>query len=171
MSPCVGSLRGTAWGSRIFFHQLYPCWVLQPEVVGTYLTGTGVLGWRAWCKSGTPPSQDIPPEFLSTTLWVTGHLVPCLCLSYQSGWMWFLQFRSCQTSVQLDFWCSWVMVVLYLSCNFDVVVWRGEPCLPMSPSWREAPIGKHSNRYQPYTAINICCFSLCALMGFYRLIS
>ena len=27
--------------------------------------------------------------------------------------------RSCQTSTQLDFW---VMVVLYFSCNFDVVV-------------------------------------------------
>ena len=48
----MGSLRGTAWGSRIFFHQLYPCWVLQPEVVGTYLPGTGTLGWEAWCGAG-----------------------------------------------------------------------------------------------------------------------
>ena len=31
------------------------------------------------------------------------------------------------------------MVVLYFSWNFDVVVWRGEPRLPMSPSWLEAP--------------------------------
>ena len=29
------------------------------------------------------------------------------------------------------------MVVLYFSCNFDVVVRRGEPCLPMLPSWLE----------------------------------
>ena len=29
------------------------------------------------------------------------------------------------------------MVVLYFSCNFDVVVWRGQPCLPTSPSWQE----------------------------------
>ena len=49
------------------------------------------------------------------------------------------QFCNCQTSIQPNFWCSWMMVVLYFSCNFLVVVRRGEPCLPMSPSWSEAP--------------------------------
>ena len=44
----------------------------------------------------------------------------------KSGWLWFLQFHSCQTSIQLNFWCSWMMVVLYFSCNFGVVVWRGD---------------------------------------------
>ena len=131
-----GSLRGTVWGSSSFFYRLNPHWFSQPEVVRIYLSVTGTLGRGAWCGSGTPCSWDIPPEFSST--WVWGQPVSCLCPSYQSGWMWFLQFHSCQTSIQLDFWCSWVMVVLYFSCNFDVVVWRGEPCLSISPSWLEA---------------------------------
>ena len=40
----MGSLRGTAWGSRSFFHRLKMHWFLQPEVAGTYLPGTGTLG-------------------------------------------------------------------------------------------------------------------------------
>ena len=56
VSPCVGSLRGTAWGSSSFFHRLNLCWFLQPEFVGTYLTGTGTLGCQAWCGAGTPCS-------------------------------------------------------------------------------------------------------------------
>ena len=40
--------------SSNFFHQLNPCWFLQPEVMGTYLPGTGTLGWRARCGAGTP---------------------------------------------------------------------------------------------------------------------
>ena len=71
------------------------------KVVGTYLPGTGILGWGAWCGSGTSCSQSIPPEFLST--WVWGHPFLCPRPSYQSGWMWFLQCRSCQTFIQLDF--------------------------------------------------------------------
>ena len=67
MSLCVGSLRGTAWGSSSFFCQFKLHWFLQPKVMGTYLPVTGTLGWGAWCGAGTPPSQDILPEFLSTT--------------------------------------------------------------------------------------------------------
>ena len=63
VSPCVCSLRGTAWGSRSFFHPLNPCWFLQLEVVGTYLSGTGTLGWGLWCGAGTPCSQESPPKF------------------------------------------------------------------------------------------------------------
>ena len=62
------------------------------------------------------------------------HLYP----SYQSGWMRFLQFHCCQTSIRLDFWHSWVLAVLHCSCTFDVLVWRGEPYLPTSPTWPEA---------------------------------
>ena len=59
-------LRWTAWDSRSFFHQLNPCWFLQPEVMGTYLPGTGTLDWGPGLGLGllTP---KIPPEFLSTT--------------------------------------------------------------------------------------------------------
>ena len=67
VSLCVGSLGGTAWDSRSFFHILNSHWFLQPEVVGTYFSYIGTLGWGAWCGTGTPHSQDIPPQFLSTT--------------------------------------------------------------------------------------------------------
>ena len=67
VSSCVGSLRGPAWGSSSFFHQHKPHWFLQPEVVGTYLPVIGTIVWEAWCGTETPHSQDIPPEFLSTT--------------------------------------------------------------------------------------------------------
>ena len=36
--------------------------------MGTYLPGSGNLGWGSWCGTGTPCSQDIPPEFLSTNM-------------------------------------------------------------------------------------------------------
>ena len=45
MSLYVSSLRGTTWSSRSFFPQLNPHWVLQTEVLGTYLPGTGTLDW------------------------------------------------------------------------------------------------------------------------------
>ena len=35
------------------FLWLSPCWFLQPEVMGTYLPGTGILGWGTWCGRGT----------------------------------------------------------------------------------------------------------------------
>ena len=35
--------------------------------MGTYLPGTGTLGWEAWYGAGTPHSRHIPPELLSTT--------------------------------------------------------------------------------------------------------
>ena len=44
VNMCVGFLRGTALGSSSVFHQLNPHGFLQPEVVGTYLPGTGNLG-------------------------------------------------------------------------------------------------------------------------------
>ena len=62
-----GFFNENAWDSRIFFHQLNPHWFLHPEIVGTYLPGTGTLGWGAWCGAGAPCSWDIRPEFLSTT--------------------------------------------------------------------------------------------------------
>ena len=46
VSVCVGSLRGTFGDYRRFFHWLNPRWCLQPEVMGTYLLGTGTLGWE-----------------------------------------------------------------------------------------------------------------------------
>ena len=67
VSPCVGSLRGTAWDSRGFFHWLNSHWFLLSEVVGNHLLCTGTLGWGSCCGPVAPCSQDIPPKFLSTT--------------------------------------------------------------------------------------------------------
>lgn len=41
--------------------------VFAARSCGTCLPGTGSLGWGARCGVGAPHSQDIPPEFLSTT--------------------------------------------------------------------------------------------------------
>ena len=57
-------------GLQKFLPQLNPLWFLQPEVVGTYLPGTGTLGWGAWCVFETPCSRDIPPEFYPAHLCV-----------------------------------------------------------------------------------------------------
>ena len=40
-----GFFKGNSWDSSRFFHQLNLCQFLQPEIVGTYLPGTGTLGW------------------------------------------------------------------------------------------------------------------------------
>ena len=63
----MGPLRGTAWASNSFFHQLQLYWFLQLEVVRTYLPGTRTLSWSSRYGAWTPGSQDIPPEFVSTT--------------------------------------------------------------------------------------------------------
>ena len=39
-----------------------------------------------------------------------------------------------RTSIQLGIWWFWMMVVLWVSCKFYVVVWGGELCLPTPPS-------------------------------------
>ena len=39
--------------------------------------------------------------------------------------------------MQLNCWRLWAMVVILFSCNVDVVVWRGKPCLPVLLSWVE----------------------------------
>ena len=84
-SPCVGSLRGTAWDPKNFSHQLNPHRFLQAEVTGSYLPGTGTLGRRALCGSGTPRSCDIPLEFLSTTCaYGTSPFLICAPPSYPS---------------------------------------------------------------------------------------
>ena len=133
-SVCVCSLRGTAWCSSSFFHWLNLCWCLQPEVVGTYLPGTGTLGWGAWCRVGTPCSQDNPPECLSTTHGVRDQPVR-ICTPPTSldecGFFNSIVFRLLLNSVSdgSKWWWFFILVV--------ILMWlcRGEPCLPMLPSW------------------------------------
>ena len=47
------------------------------------------------------------------------------------------------------------MVVLYFSCNFDVVVWRGEPCLPTLPLWPEVTLLFYLNSFIKFTWCSI----------------
>ena len=62
-----GFFKGNFLALQKFLPPTLPHWFLQLEVMGTYLPGTKILGCGAWCEAGTPHSQDIPLEFLSTT--------------------------------------------------------------------------------------------------------
>ena len=133
-SLCADSLRGMASDSISFFHWLSPHWVSQPEVMGTYLPGIKTLSWDTWGWTGTLHSWDIPPEFLSS---ICGCRTTPFCISVPPT---SLDVCSLFNSivVRLPFnliFDGWVIVVLYFSCNFHVVVWGGKPCLPMPTSW------------------------------------
>ena len=113
VSPCVGSLRGTSWGSSSFFHCLNPCWFLQPEVMGTYVPGTGTLRWgEAWC--GAEPDGS---WIFSHHTWVRVQPVPHLCPSDQSVWIWF---NSIVVRLPLNLisndseWCLFYILVVIL---------------------------------------------------------
>ena len=86
--------------------------------------GPGLLTPKIPLPNFYPPPVGVGPF----------HSAPVPLPLLPSGWMWFLLFHSCQTSIQLDFWQFWVMAVLHFSCNFDVVVQRGKLRLPMPPS-------------------------------------
>ena len=66
-------------GLQQFLPLTQSLWFLQPEVVGTYLPGTGTLGWGTWCGAETPHSQDILSEFLFTTC-ECGTSLFCICV-------------------------------------------------------------------------------------------
>ena len=89
MSPksVAGPLRGCS-----FFYYPNPHWFLQPEVMGTYLPGSGALDCTVWPGAGIACSQGIFPDLypphvnmelplpvLSLPLPV--HAVPCLLTS------------------------------------------------------------------------------------------
>ena len=75
VSPCVCSLRGTSLGSRIFFHQLNTHWFLQPKIVGTYIPGTGTLGWGPGVGLGIL-APEISLLNLYPPMWVCGQPIP-----------------------------------------------------------------------------------------------
>ena len=127
MSPCVGSLRGTAWISRSFFHWLNLCWFLKPEVVGTYLPVTGTLVWGAWCRTATPHSWDIPPGFLSTTC-VCGTSSFHVCASPSLDGCGFfnsivvrLPFKSISDGSEWWLFCIFVVILMWLCKEVSLV--------------------------------------------------
>ena len=85
----VCSLRGTAWGFSTFLHWVNPHWILQPEVLQTYLPAPGTLG--LWGQSagvglcllipeislpnfypphlGETPSHSTSPPLLPVWMW------------------------------------------------------------------------------------------------------
>ena len=83
VSPCVGSLSGTAW-VRAVSSTINLRWFLQPEVMGTYLPGIGTLCWGAWYGAGLlgpeislldfyPPRIDVgPAHSMSLPLFLSG---------------------------------------------------------------------------------------------------
>ena len=137
MSPCVCSLRWTAWGSSSFFHWYNPHWFLQPEVVGTYLPSTGTLGWGPWCGIGSHHCWNSPPEFLSTTCGC-GTSPFCVWAPPTSvdgcGFFNSVVIRLLFNSVSdgCEWWLFHILVVILIS-----VVQGGEPCLPTLPYWLE----------------------------------
>ena len=90
-------------------------------------------GLGGLCGTGTAHLRDIPPKLLSTTR-RCGTSPFCICTPPTSldGCGFFnsvivrLLFNSISDGSE-----RWL---LYFSCNFDVVVQRGEPCLPVPPS-------------------------------------
>ena len=50
-------------GLQKFLPLAQPLLVLQPEVVGTYLLGTGTLGWGAWLGLGLLAPEISLPNF------------------------------------------------------------------------------------------------------------
>ena len=78
----VGPLRGTVRKSSSFcLPQPKSPLVFIAKVMGTYLPGTGTLGWGACCRAGTSHSLDIPPNFYLPQV----DMGPACCApSYQS---------------------------------------------------------------------------------------
>ena len=87
------------------FQKLLPLslffWILFISYTSNWLflpgVGLGLFTPEISLLNFYPPHMDVGPA----------HSVSLPLLdrwSYQSGWMWFLEFCICQTSIQLDFW-------------------------------------------------------------------
>ena len=61
-----GFFKGNYLGLQKFLPLTQFPLVLQPEVMGTYLPGSGTQGLGAWCGAGTLCSLETLPKFLST---------------------------------------------------------------------------------------------------------
>ena len=105
-------LKGNCLGLQNFLPLTQSHWFLQPEVIQTYLPGTGTLGWGAWCGARTTHLWDIPPEFLFTTCGSGTNLF--LIFAPPTSVDGYGLFHSCQTSIQLNFCRFWVMAVYIL---------------------------------------------------------
>ena len=128
--PMCGFFKRNCLGLWKFLPPTQSALVIVARSYGDLSSCTGTLGWGVWCGAGTPCSQDIPPEFSSTTC--GGGTSPFHISTPPTSWIDVVSFiPNCWTSIQLNSWHFWMMADLYFSCNFDVVVQGGEPCLHM----------------------------------------
>ena len=100
--------------------------VFAARIMGAYIPGTGTFCWETRCEAGSPHSWNIPLEFLSTTRGCgTSPFHDSAPPTGLDGCGLFnsvvvrLSFNSISDSSE-----CW----LFYSCNFDAVVWGGEPC-------------------------------------------
>ena len=117
-SPCVGSLRGTAWNSCSFFHQLITTVFCIQKIWGLLFWAMELWnpGLGDWCGAGTPHSWYIPLKFIHH-MWVWDQPVPRLHPSYQSNGCGFFNSEVVGLPFNLisdgsEWWLFYVLVVI-----------------------------------------------------------
>ena len=113
--------------------------VFAARSYGDLYPGVGSLGWAAWCGAGITHSWGIPPDFYLLRVCM-GPPILHFCVSAPPTRLdnvtslipWLSDFHRAQFSDDSGWqlFCSLVVI-------FAVVVWGGELCLPMPPSWLE----------------------------------
>lgn len=107
-----------------------PCWFKKPVVMGISFPGTGSLGWVPGVEIGplapqrAPQQMKYPSRFLRDTCGYRISPPTSLCLLPVSLWLLFY-ILSYKTSVMLDIWWFWMMIILEFCCTFDVV-WEAQ---------------------------------------------
>ena len=72
ISSCMGPLRGTSGSLKASVSLSHnPWWFLPPEIMRTYLPGTGPLGWGDWCGAGILPPQGRPQQARNASQFLT----------------------------------------------------------------------------------------------------
>ena len=89
VSLCAGPLRGTAWESSSFSCHLNLHWFSWPELMGTYLPGTGTLAWGPDVELGPHyPNMSLPNFYPPQMGAGPAHsMSPYLCPSLLPVWV------------------------------------------------------------------------------------
>ena len=108
--------------------------------MGTYILGTGTLGWIVWWRGGIPCSWNLPtyPSVLYPPAGASWFCISHLRPSYHLDECGFFNSLVIKLPYGSVFWWFLVMAVLYFHCNFALVVQGGKLHLAMPPSWQEA---------------------------------
>ena len=103
VSLCVGYLRGTAWAPEVHSINSISTGFCSQKLRGFIFLA--LESWTGWPGLGL---GLLTPKISLLNFYPRG-CGASLRPSYWSGWMWFLQFHCCQTSIQLNF----VVVILH----------------------------------------------------------